>query len=140
MRKLTQLLAGTFIIVLGLTGCKDDETDSNLPLAGTTWTLSTITSVGCTDQLNNGVETCTSTCDTVVFNANGILSVTEDGVQVPATIMYTVAGNVITVMYEDSGIPVTEIATYTIVNNKLTIQFGADVDDGCINTEVYTGV
>ena len=137
MKKFSQQLCSATILCVLLISCSSDDVKDllnvNSPLVGTTWTLSSETNSGCTDPNDNGTEACTTGCDIVLFNANGTV-MTDMG-----PIDYTTTATTITVTFDDGGTPVTEVITYVILLNQLTLTFPADVDDGCISVEVYTG-
>lgn len=142
MKKLTQNLIKLLFIALIINGCSADDIvdliDPNSPLAGTTWTLTSEVSSQCNDSVNNGSETCSTSCETILFNSDGTITFTGGGPT--GTVTYTNTATVISVSYDDNGTQVTEDINYTILLNVLTLTFAADDSDGCISVETFTGI
>ncbi|MDH5475816.1 MAG: hypothetical protein OEX22_09020 [Cyclobacteriaceae bacterium] len=142
MKKNTQNVIGLLLMAFVFSGCSTNDIvdliDVNSPLVGTTWTFTSETTSSCTDSINDGTDSCSSSCNTILFNADGTITFT--GVNSPTgTVTYTNTATVISATFDDNGTQVTEDINYTILLNVLTLTFAADDSDGCISVETYTG-
>ncbi|MDH5475084.1 MAG: hypothetical protein OEX22_05275 [Cyclobacteriaceae bacterium] len=142
MKKLTQNLIGLLLITLVFNGCTTDDIadliDVNSPLVGTTWTFTSKTVSSCTDPANDETSSCSTSCDTILFNSDGTITFTGSN-SPTGTVTYTYTDTVISASFDDNGTQVTENINYTILLNELILTFAADDSNGCVSVETYTG-
>lgn len=130
-----KLLGPLLLSFLFLVACGDDET-AGLSLIGTTWTEVSSVYQGCDDDSENGTQTCTSGCESIVFNSDGSFVVVGEQSDDEAT--YEVSGNQITITVSSEDGTFTSVVRYAIVGTTLTITVEDDFD-GCTSIFTYVG-
>jgi hypothetical protein len=120
------------VLITAVISCKkDDPAAASNPLIGS-WLFVSVTATGCTDPLDNFVETCTTDCGTLAITATG-WTFTQPGTSTD-TGTYTINGTTV-VLSETGGS--TDDYTFTIVGSTLTFT-KAPGGDGCVETSTYT--
>ena len=129
MKKLFTIAATGLLCVAVVVSCKKDDPAPTNALIGN-WLFVSVAGTGCTDPLDNFLETCTTDCGTLSITASG-WSFTQPGASTDSG-TYTISGSSITIS-ETGGS--TDTYTYAIVGTVLTFT-KAPGGDGC--TEVTT--
>lgn len=143
MKKIIKLTMGLLCMgsMLFYVGCSSDDDDSSnptaTPLEGTLWTETAYSRSGCTNAADNetGVSTCTATECYTVRLSGGTITFTnkEGGVETTDVGTYVIAGNTVTVTAGTDTI----VATYVISGTTLTITI-IDDGDGCTVVNTYS--
>lgn len=128
-----------FSVLAYLTSCKDDDNSTpGVSLEGTLWTEISNVSTGCDDpnENENETSTCTATDCSTVMLSGGILTSKDiqGGVTETTTGTYTILGNGKLKVTIDGF---TQEVMYTISGNLLTVVIDSPFG-GCTSTTVYT--
>ena len=127
MKKLFTIAATGLLCVAVVVSCKKDDPAPSNALIGN-WLFVSVAGTGCTDPLDNFLETCTTDCGTLAITASG-WSFTQPGATTD-TGTYTISGSSVTLAGDN-----TDTYTYAIVGTVLTFT-KAPGSDGC--TEIST--
>lgn len=126
-----------FGILTFLSSCGDDDSPTNLSFEGRLWTLTSYSVTSCTDidDNENGVLACTALVCSTIFAEAGTFTFnfTQGGVLETDISTYTIDGNILSL--KDGSVTLPPI-TFTIAGNTLTMVL-TDPFDACLTTTVY---